>query len=112
MNVYHYKTAGGKDLIRDYLNKLRKEEKADGLSVLKKLQEEQFSGLSIKTWRGKISEVYFYGDNRMFYVVADGKDMYILHACRKQKNKTETKDGDKVIERAKKLGNELSKKFI
>jgi phage-related protein len=112
MKVHHYKTAGGKDLILDYLGKLTKREEADGLLVLEKLADEKLDGLTIKQWRGKILEVYFYGDNRLFYVVADSKDTYILHACRKQKNRTETTDSEKVIKRAKEIGRELSKKFI
>jgi phage-related protein len=112
MELHHYETAGGKDLIMTYIEKLSKLEQADGLSVLKKLAQEKFDELTIKTWRGKISEVYFYKDNRIFYIIVDGKDMYLLHACRKQKNKTEDNDSDLVIKRAKKIGDELNKKFI
>jgi len=112
MKLHHYKTSGGKDLILDYINKLSEDEKIDGLSVLQKLKHDKFDELTIKTWQGKISEVYFYKHNRIFYVVADGNDMYLLHACRKQKNKTEKNDSEIVIKRAKKTGDELSKKFI
>ena len=112
MRVHRYTTTGGKDLIYDYLLKLSKKETVDGFSVLEKLEQGRFDEVEIKPWRGKISEVYFYKDNRMFYVISDNENMYILHACRKQKNKTETKDSEKVIQRAKKLGEELSKKFI
>ena len=62
MNVYHYETAGGKDLIMEY--------------------------------------------------IVDGQDVHMLHACRKQKNKTEKQDSAIVIKRAKELGKQLSKKFI
>ena len=34
MELHHYKTAGGKDLIYDYIEKLSEDEQADGLSVL------------------------------------------------------------------------------
>jgi phage-related protein len=112
MNVYHYKTAGGKDLILDYINKLPQDERIDGLSVIQKLQQNRTEELTIKPWQGKISEVYFYKHNRIFYVVSDGENIYLLHACRKQKNKTEKTDGDTVINRAKKIGDYLSKKFI
>jgi len=112
MKLHHYKTAGGKDLIYDYIEKLSEDEQTDGISVLEKLEEEKFNELKIKTWQGKISEVYFYKHNRLFYVIADGKDMYLLHACRKQKNKTEKRDSEIVINRAKKIGNMLSKNFI
>jgi phage-related protein len=112
MILHHYETTGGKDLILDYINGLSKDEKVDGYSVLQNLEENKLDELMIKTWRGKISEVYFYKHNRIFYVVADGENMYLLHACRKQKNKTEKRDSDIVVNRATKLGEILSKKFI
>jgi len=43
----------------------------------------------------------------MFYVVVEDTDIYILHACRKQKSKTEKRDSEIVIKRAKELGNKL-----
>ncbi|MCL2323091.1 MAG: type II toxin-antitoxin system RelE/ParE family toxin [Oscillospiraceae bacterium] len=112
MQVHHYQTAGGKDLILGYINKLSIDEKVDGLSVLEKLEENKLDELTIKPWQGKISEVYFYKHNRLFYVIVDGENIYLLHACRKQKNKTEQQDAEKVIKRAKELGDILSIKFI
>jgi len=112
MNVYHYKTASGKDLILDYINSLSKAEIVDGLSVLEKFEKEDLDALIIKPWQGKISEAYFYKHNRIFYVVVDGQDMYVLHACRKQKNKTEKRDSEIVIKRAKELGELLSRRFV
>jgi len=112
MNVYHYKTAGGKNLILDYINSLSKAEVIDGLSVLVKFENDEIDTLTIKPWQGKISEVYFYKHNRIFYIVVNGDDVYMLHACRKQKNKTEKRDSEIVIKRAKELGEQLSKKFI
>ena len=112
MNVYHYETAGGKNLILDYINSLSKAEIIDGLSILEKFENDEVDTLTIKPWQGKISEAYFYKHNRIFYVVVDGEDVYMLHACRKQKNKTEKRDSEIVIKRAKELGEQLSKKFI
>ena len=111
MNVYHYTTAGGKDLIMDYINGLSKAEIVDGLSVLEKFEKDDFDSLTIKQWQGKIYEAYFFKHNRLFYVVVDGKDSYILHACRKQKNKTEKRDSEIILQRVKELGKSLSKKF-
>jgi phage-related protein len=112
MVLHHYESAGGKNLILDYIDSLSKDERVDGYSVLKNLEDDKLDELTIKVWQGKISEVYFYKHNRIFYVITEGKNIYLLHACRKQKNKTEKKDGETVIKRAKKLGEELSKKFI
>ena len=112
MNVYHYETAGGKDLIMEYIDSLSKVEILDGLSVLEKFENGELDTLTIKPWQGRISEVYFYKHNRIFYVIVDGEDVHMLHACRKQKNKTEKQDSTIVIKRAKELGKQLSKKFI
>jgi len=113
MNVETYKTSSGKDLILDYIDKLKNQlERADGFAVIEKLEQDKFDELKIKNWQGKISEVYFYKHNRMFYVIADSENIYVLHACRKQKNKTEKKDSEIVIKRAKEIGNIVSKKFI
>lgn len=112
MKVHRYKTAGGKDLILDYINDLSKEETIDGLSVLESLEGDKIDELTIKPWQGKIWEVYFYKHNRIFYVAIEDTDVYLLHACRKQKNKTEKKDSEIVIKRAKELGIHLSIKII
>lgn len=112
MTIHNYETKGGKDLIFDYIDSLSPAEKTDGFSVLEKLEQEKFDELTIKPWQGKILEVYFYKHNRIFYVIVDGSDIYTLHACRKQKNKTEKQDSDKIIIRAKELGAALSRKFI
>jgi len=112
MRVHNYKTSSGKDLIQEYIYSLPTKEKADGLSVIKNLKQNNLDELKIKQWQEKIYEIYFYRHNRIFYVTIDNEDMYLLHACRKQKSKTEIKDARIVIKRAKELGVKLSKKFI
>ena len=112
MNVHHYKTTGGKDLILSYIMSLSKPEIVDGLSVLERFEKDEFEKLTTKPWQGKVLEVYFYKHNRIFYVAIEDTDVYLLHACRKQKNKTEKTDSEIVVKRAKELGNQLSKKFI
>jgi len=112
MNIYHYMTSGGKDLILDYIMSLSKPEIVDGLSVLECFEKDELEKLTIKPWRGKVWEVYFYKHNRIFYVAIDDRDAYMLHACRKQKNKTEKTDSEIVMKRAKELGDALSKKIV
>ena len=48
----------------------------------------------------------------MFYIAVDSNNIYLLHACRKQKNQTEKKDKKIVIKRAKELGKALGKVFV
>jgi phage-related protein len=112
MNVYNYETQGGKDLIVEYILSLSKPEIIDGLSVIDKFKNGELNKLDIRPWRGKVSEVYFYKHNRIFYVIIEDSNIYLLHACRKQKNKTEKNDCDIVIKRAKELGNMLSVKLL
>jgi len=112
MKLHPYKTAGGKNLILEYINSLSKDEELDGLAVLEYMEDDKLDELTIKPWRGSIHEVYFFKHNRIFYVSIENKNAYLLHACRKQKNKTEKKDADMIIKRAKELGEKLSKKLI
>jgi len=112
MKIHQYKTAGGKDVIDEYILSLSHDERRDGHSVIKAFEENRIDEVRSKLWRGKIWEVYFYRDNRLFYVVVDNEDAYFIHACRKQKNKTEKQDSKIVVQRAKDLGRELLKKFI
>jgi len=115
MNVYHYETRGGKDLILEYIDRLPKNEKAEGLLILEKLEEEGVSALDVlktRQLRAKLWKIKFYNDNRIMYVVADGENIYLVHACKKQKGKAEKFEMDKDIKRTKELEKELGKRFI
>ena len=112
MNLHFYESKSGKNLILEYLESLSTDEQVDGYSVLKCLEEERMDEVKFKRWEKKIYEVYFYKHNRIFYITINNNDMYLLHACRKQKNRTEKNDKNIVIKRAKELGKELGKDFI
>lgn len=111
MIIHDYESRSGKELVKDYILNLPEEEKIDGLSVLKDMEDNKLDSLLIKRWENKIYEVYFRKHNRIFYIIADENNLYLLHACRKQKNKTEKTDSDLVKKRAKELGRLLKKKF-
>jgi hypothetical protein len=110
--VHGYYSAGGKNLILKYIDGLSCDERVDGYSVLQCMEEDRLEEVTCKRWRDKISEVYFYKYNRIFYVIIDNNDIYLLHACKKQKNKTEQKDSDIVLRRAIELGKKLNRKFV
>ena len=112
MILHNYKSPSGKDVILEYIKSLSDDEQVDGFSVLEYLENDELNKVKFKRWEKKVYEVYFYKHNRIFYVVADGDNMYLLHACKKQKNKTEKKDKKIVIKRAKELGSILGKTFI
>ena len=112
MNLHFYYSNSGKNLITEYIESLPLSERIDGYSVLDNMSKDKFEQLHLKRWEKKIYEVYFYKHNRIFYVAVDKNDIYLLHACRKQKNKTEKKDKKIVESRAKELGRELGKTFL
>ena len=106
MIVHTYLTAGGKDLIREFLDSLSKEEKAEGYKILSLLENgslETLNALDIKPIDGKVWEIRFRRYNRVFYVISNKENIYLLHACKKQKNTTENKDRALAIKRAKEL---------
>lgn len=112
MNVYTYQSKRGKDLIYSYINSLSKYEKIKATKVLERIERNNIELLTEigEPLRGKIYEVRS-GDSRFGYVV-NKNDVYILHAFKKEKNKTESRDLDILITRAKELGQELGLKFI
>ena len=112
MIIHSYESASGKDLIMDYIDGLTEDEKVDAFSALEDMENGKMEGLTMKRWEGKVWEVYFRKHNRIFYITVEGRDIYLLHACRKQKNKTEKKDKNIVIKRAKELGTFLKRTFI
>jgi len=114
MDVYTYTTKGEKDLIYDYINNLSINEQAVGLDIIAKIERDGYGALEILNTRqlkNKLWEIKF-SQNRLMYVIADENNMYILHACKKQKGKAEQFELNKAINRAKKLGGNLNKTFV
>ena len=54
---------------------------------------------------GKLWELKFYNHNRIFYALVDNGRIYLLHACKKQKNKAERFE----LETARKRMREMDK---
>jgi phage-related protein len=112
MKIQSYYSQSGTDLIDKYIESLTVDEQVDAYDVLMQLEKGNVNTLNIKKWEGKICEVYFYKHNRIFYVVVEDENIYLLHACRKQKNKTEKKDCKIIISRAKELSKLIDKLII
>ena len=112
MIVHRYLSSSGRDLIMEYIDSLEPDEQVDAMTVMQKMEDNKWEELYTKQWQDKIWEVYFYCSKRIFYVIADGDNVYLLHACKKQKNKTERRDVNKVINRAKELGKVLGIQIV
>lgn len=111
MILHDYFSSSGKNLILKYIDNLTEDEQEDAHFVRRVMREGRFEKISPKPWQGKIYEVYFRRHNRMFYIIINN-DIYILHACRKQKNRTEKTDSDLILKRARELEQRFGKKFI
>ncbi|MGI6720153.1 MAG: type II toxin-antitoxin system RelE/ParE family toxin [Anaerovoracaceae bacterium] len=106
MKVHTYRTGGGKDLIRDYLDKLDIIESVEGYLILEELEKRGLDFLDTLDTRqieNKLWEIKFRRHNRLFYVLIDKDNIYLLHACKKQKGKAEQHDLDKARNRADKI---------
>ena len=115
MNVHNYQTTGGKDLILNYIDSLPSDEKAEALSIFVCLQHDGMEALpylDTRQLKSKLWEIKFYRKNRIMYIVADEDNIYLLHACKKQKGKAEKFELDKAVKRAKELEKEIGKKLI
>jgi len=106
MTIIDYATAGGKNLIMDYLQSLPQKEKAEGYRIRQLIRLDgidALDALNTRQLKGKLWEIKFYS-NRIMYVLYDRDKIYFLHACKKQKNKAERFELDKAIKRAADYG--------
>lgn len=106
MNVFTYCTSGGKDLIREFLDSLTKRESAEGYFILQELENQGvdfLKNLNTRQLERKLWEIKFPRHNRIFYVLVDENNIYLLHGCKKQKGKAEKFELDKAIRRAKEI---------
>ena len=106
MEIFDYKTAGGKNVIFEYINSLPKKERAEGIRIRRSIRHKglaAFDELDTRQLKGKLWEIKFY-DNRIMYVLYDEKNVYFLHICQKQKNKAEKFELEKAVKRARRAG--------
>ena len=106
MDIYDYTTAGGKNLIMDYIDALPAATKAEILASRQLIQEKGIEAFSLlvtrqlfkKLWEIKISQ------ERIMYVIQDQDSVYLLNICKKQKGKAEKQELEKAKKRAKAAG--------
>ena len=106
MKIIDYKTAGGKNLITEYLDNLPKREKEVAYKFRRSITKDgivALEALNTRQLKGKLWEIKF-SSNRIMYVIKDGENIYFLHACKKQKGKAEKTDLELAITRAENFG--------
>jgi len=106
MNVHRYCTSGGKDLIKEYLDKLPRRESAEGYYIIENLEKyglDYLNALKTRQLESKLWEIKYPRHNRIFYVLYDSENIYFLHACKKQKGKAEIFEINKARRRSKEI---------
>ncbi len=106
MNVHTYCSKGGKDLIREYLDRLPVNESAEGYFIIEQLGKQGADFLKVLNTRqldNKLWEIKFYRHNRIMYVLIDKANIYLVHACKKQKGKAEKFELNKARKRAREI---------
>ena len=106
MNIIDYYTAAGKNLIKEYLSSLPATEMYVGYHIRHMIVERgraAIDELDTRQLKGKLWEIKF-SKNRIMYVLADGDNIHMLHACKKQKGKAELFELETAIKRAKEKG--------
>lgn len=103
MIIYDYHTIGGKNVTKEYIDRLetgeklriyeiREEIRRSGLDAFEKINTRQLRG---KLWEIKISQT------RIMYVIIDTNGVAFLHICKKQKGKAAKKELDTALKRAR-----------
>lgn len=113
LNIHDYETAGGKNVIKEYLDQLPINEKTTGYAIRNNIKRDglvAFDGIDTRQLKKKLWEIKF-SKNRLMYVIADQSNVYFVHACKKQKGASEQFELEKAISRVKELEKELGKKF-
>ena len=106
MKIHDYHTTAGKNVIKEYLRTLPKTEMYVGYRIRHKLGSKGMAALDeldTRQLRNKLWEIKF-SQNRFMYVVANTKNIHILHVCKKQKGKAEKFEIETAVQRAKELG--------
>ena len=109
MDIHDYTTAGGKNLIKEYISMRPMDERKAIYKIRHDIIKNgfvAFQELNTRQLKGKLYEIK-YSDNRIMYVIKDGDNVYFLHACAKQKGKTEKFELETAIKRANKLNLKL-----
>lgn len=106
MNIYDYSTAGGKNIIFEYIMKLPADERAMIIDIRNEIEKsgyDAFEKINTRQLRGKLWEIKAL-QTRIMYVIVDGDSVAFLHICKKQKGKTEKKEIELALQRAKNEG--------
>lgn len=110
MEVIFYRTAAGSEPVREYFAELPLSEKAAAADAFSAIRKHGFRapGIVFRHMQGKLWEFRVLGtvSHRVFYVSVDGPTMVLLHAFKKQGQKTPIRELRLAVRRMKETLNE------
>lgn len=98
----HFRQPSGREPVRDYIASLSKRDAAQVLAALDDIAEKGLDGtiIVLKPIEGKLWEIKL-SAHRILYVVVFGPTMVLLHAFKKEGQKTPLKDRQLAKKRMK-----------
>ncbi|WP_163999553.1 type II toxin-antitoxin system RelE/ParE family toxin [Pyxidicoccus caerfyrddinensis] len=102
--ISFYETSGGGRPVRKYLHALDEQEAAPLLVALRNIETHGFKGTTVvrRVVKGKLWELKL-GRHRIFYVLAKGPELVLLHACKKQGRRARKQDVEVASARMKEV---------
>jgi phage-related protein len=93
MRIVHFKQPSGKEPVREYILSLTKSEAAKVTTALEDIEKNGLDGtvVILKPIEGKLWEIKL-PVQRIFYVIISGPTMVLLHAFKKEGQKTPQKE--------------------
>jgi phage-related protein len=107
MNVFYYKTASGREPVREYINDLPRDDRVAITGDLEQIRDHGIRGANVvtrklimKLWEIKTGTRH---QQRIFYCLVTGESIVLLHACKKQKEGAQRGDVDLAFKRMKEV---------
>jgi phage-related protein len=107
MDVYYYQTPSGRQPVREYINKLPREDRSIITGDLEQIRDQGIMAANVMTRKliEKLWEIKTGTRNqqRLFYCVMSGDALVLLHACKKQKQGAQSGDVNLAYKRMKEV---------
>lgn len=104
MKIGFYVSGSGRSPVLDYIDRLNASEQAPIIEALAEIERNGFKASKVrfrhiegKLWEIKIS------NHRVFYILIQREEMYLLHAYKKQSQKLPLREKEVAVKRMKEI---------
>jgi phage-related protein len=107
MNIVHFRTASGREPVHDYVSALPEADRAAITGDMELVRDYgvRHAPVTTRKLKGKLWEIKTGArqQQRIFYCVASGDSLVLLHACKKQKQGSQVDDIDLAYKRMREV---------